>query len=90
MYLKTHTKQQVSEVCELAGTKVSWFSLLARGHGKCSLDLAIELQAASRILAESPEDVMTVDELCGIDQLIKQSEEKIRARLREKGKTCAA
>jgi len=83
MYIKTHSKERVQQVCELAGTKPSWFSLCARGHGEFSLKVAIDLEAASRILAELDEDYMTVEEIFNITAQVKDRVDVIRQRLIE-------
>lgn len=78
MYMKTHTKERLELICDIAGTKLSWFSLCARGHGVFSMDVAIDLEAASRILAQMSDDYMTVDELFDIPARVKQREAELR------------
>jgi len=72
-YMKAHDKGRIKQVCDLAVTKPSYLSYCARGHGKMSIDIAIGLEAASRVLADSHSDYMTVEELLQIDERVKQS-----------------
>lgn len=70
MYKRSHTKERVQQVCDLAGVKYSWFDLCARGHGKFSIDAAIDLEAASTLFSEGYDDKMTVPELCNTDDRV--------------------
>ncbi len=88
-FLKTQTKQNVTKVCERAGTNYGWFRQMAHGHGKPSVDLAIALEEASRHYAVVDTDVMTAAEILGLESKLREriltmsAEKKIaRARAR--------
>lgn len=81
MYMKSHSKERVQQVCDLAGTKPSWFSLCARGHGKFSVEMAIDLEAASRVYAEFADDYMSVAELCDIERRVEDKIVQIKSDL---------
>lgn len=84
MYIKTHSKERVQQVCDLAGIKPSWLSLCARGHGDFSMKAAIDLEAASRLLADLDDDYMTVDDIFNTSQQVKDRTEIMRQQLIEK------
>ena len=86
MYMRSHTPERVKEVCDLAKTKPSWFDLCARGHGKFSVAMAIDLEAASKVYAELPDDYMTVEELFCIDETVKNQIVTFRNQLIKKHK----
>lgn len=65
MFLKLNEKKHIDKVCEKAGTSYSWFRLIAHGHGKLSVDLAIKLEGVSKALG-SGDNYMTVEELFDI------------------------
>ena len=86
MYIKTHSKERVQQVCDMAGTKPSWFSLCARGHGEFSLKMAIDLEAASRVLADLDDDYMTVEEIFNTSEQVKDRVEYFRQQMIEQSK----
>ena len=67
-YMNTHTKEQVERLCSLANTKSSWLSLCMRNHGRLGPHVAVELEAASRALAEYDGDYLTVEEIFNFSQ----------------------
>lgn len=81
MYLKTHSKERVQQVCDLAGIKPSWFSLCARGHGDFSIKVAIDLEAVTRILAELPDDYMTVGDTTNYRKMVDVRQKVISDRM---------
>lgn len=81
MYKKSHSKEKLEQVCELAGTKLSWFSLCTRGHGKFSIEIAVGLEAASRELAEGPDDYMTVADIFDLNDRVSDARAEIRRKL---------
>ena len=86
MYIKTHSKERVQELCDMVGTKPTWFSLCARGHGEFSFKMAIDLEAASRVLAELEGDYMTVDEIYNTSEQVKDRVEYFKQQIIEKTK----
>ena len=60
-FWKTH-RQQVAAVCEEAGTKPSYFTLIRLGHSKCGPDLAARLEKASGGLMSRVELVWPEDQ----------------------------
>ena len=86
LYMNTHSYERVQQVCDLAGTKPSWFSLCARGHGEFSMKIAIDLEAASRLLADLNDDYMTVEEIFGIEAQVKDRVDIMRQKMIEAAK----
>jgi hypothetical protein len=81
-YKKTHTREHLERVCELAGTKISWFELCMGGHGEFSAKTAIALEAVTRALAVQPDDYLTAVELLNIDDLVKEKMTEIEESLK--------
>lgn len=54
-FLETHGRDLVTLVCEKAGTKIEYFSQIAHGHRRASVDLAHKLVAACETVIVEPE-----------------------------------
>jgi len=86
MYSKSHKKEQIKQVCELCGMKYVWFQHLVLGLGKISLDLAMKLEAATRVKAQRKGDYITVLEVIDIDKQVAELVVKYHAeQLRRSG-----
>lgn len=46
-FYRTKSRKEILRVCEMAGTKLSYFRLLALGFSRCSVDMAHQLELAS-------------------------------------------
>lgn len=59
-FLDKHGREKVSEVAAKAGTNIAYFSQIAHGHRRPSVDLAYKLVAATEVLIECPDERLDV------------------------------
>lgn len=62
-FLEKHGKDVAEQVAEAAGTKYVYFSQIAYGHRRPSVDLAHQLVSASARLIPSPEERLDFESL---------------------------
>lgn len=68
-FLKCQNKKIITQVVNRAGTSFEWFGHIARGHGKCSVELAVALEEASLYYSLSDNDAMSAEEILGLNDI---------------------
>ena len=69
VWQKSLDKKTRNMIIEKAGSNYDWFRQAARGRGKFSVELAIKLEAYSRIYCKN-DCYMTADEILGISMAV--------------------